>query len=352
MKRGWSFIIWLYLFILSIELIKKISLLLAKQIHVFINSSLPPLKALSIGWFGAAILQSGGAMGGVVLPFVANNLISIVTGIFIMMGARIGGTITALLISIILGIKQKRRDFRHGFEIGLAHVILIVITILISFLLEYFLSFFSKIGVSISGLIESRVLVSTIPHFLKIITEPIVALLLLIPSKLLLLFLSLLILIFALKFFTSSIILFLGGEENTRRFINKYFRSKFKAFLIGLVFTAIVFSTAISITLLVPLAVSRLINLKKAIPFIIGATIGTSTDVILTALITGSILAYPIAIAYILFSLIGIIIFLPNTELLFNITKYISKKIMHISERRAITILMLFVLIPLAILLS
>lgn len=349
MKRGWAFLIWLYLFIISIELIKKTSLMLSEPIHLFINSSLTPIKALSIGWVSASILQSGGAVGGIVIPFVANNLLTIVTAIFIMMGARIGGTITALFVSIILGVKKKRRDFRHGFEIALAHVLLISFTIIIAFFLECFFHLFSKLGITIANLIEINILIYTIPTFLKLITKPIIDVLCLIPSKFFLLALALIILILALRFFTKSIILFLGGEEKARKFINKNFKSKYKTFFIGLLFTLLVFSTAISITLLVPLAVSRLINLKKAIPFIIGATIGTSIDVVLAALITGNISAYAVAISYILFSLIGVILFLPNTNLLFNLTKFISKRIIHISERKALIFLIIFILIPLLI---
>lgn len=352
MKKGWTFIIWLYLFIMSIELIKTTSLSLSKYIHLILNSSLTPIKAISIGWFITSIIQSGGALvSGIVAPFVANNFLPIITAVFIILGARIGTTITSLLISIILGVHRKRRDFRHGFEIGLAYIIFSVITAIIVFILEYFFHVFSKLSLFLANLIKTDITIYTIPHFIKLITEPITKIILLIPSKFFIFVLAFIILILTLRFFTKSVIIFLGGEDNARKFINKHFKSKFRSFSIGLLFTMLVFSTAISITLLVPLAVSRLINLKKAIPFIIGAALGTSTDVVLASFILGNVSAFAVAIAYILFGIIGALIFLPNVNLLFNLTKFISKRIIHISERRALVFLIIFILIPLLILL-
>lgn len=349
MKKGWMFLVWLYLFILSIELIKKTSLSLSEFIHLILNSALTPIKAMSLGWFVTVIIQSGSALGAIIAPFVANNLLPYITAVFIMMGARIGSTGIMLLISVITGVKKKRRDFRHGFEIGLVYTIYTLLTIIISFILEYFFNFFSKSSLYISDLIGTNIPLSIIPNITKPITDPIINILFLIPSKFLLLLLAFALLLLTLRFFTKSIIVLLGGEDKARIFINKYFKSKCNSFLIGLLFTMLVFSTAISITLLVPLAVSRLINLKKAIPYIIGASIGTMTDIILASLITGNTLAFAVAISYVLFAVVGALIFLPNTNFLFNLTKFISKRIMHISEKRAVFILLIFILIPLLI---
>lgn len=165
------------------------------------------------------------------------------------------------------------------------------------------------------------------------------------------LLLSFTILIFTLKYIGKSVIGVLGGENKARKFINKYFHSKYKAYFIGAVLTGIVFSSSITIGLLVPLAVARLINLKKAIPFILGANLGTFTDVFLAAIIIGKPLALATAIAYLLFGILGTIIFLPNTEILFKITKYTSKKLIHISRKKALYFLIAFILIPLLIIL-
>ena len=83
-----------------------------------------------------------------------------------------------------------------------------------------------------------------------------------------------------------------------------------------MILTAIVFSSSITIGLLVPLAVARVINLKKAIPFILGANLGTFTDIFLASIFIGQPAAFASAIAYFLFAVMGGLIFLPNTQFL------------------------------------
>ena len=93
-----------------------------------------------------------------------------------------------------------------------------------------------------------------------------------------------------------------------------------------------------------------MINLKKAIPFIIGANVGTVLEVVILTLIAGKSLAIALVFVYILFALIGVLMWLPNTNLLFKITKYFSKKMMHVSRERALVYFVIFILIPLFIL--
>ena len=158
-------------------------------------------------------------------------------------------------------------------------------------------------------------------------------------------------LLFTLKFLGKSIIEVLGGENSAKKFINKFFDSKIKTYFIGVFLTAIVFSSSITIGLLVPLAVSRLINLKKAIPFILGADLGTFTNVFLASIIIGNVNSLATAFIYFLISLFGGLVFLPNVNFLFKTTKYISKKIIHISRKKAFYILIGFILLPLLIIL-
>jgi len=157
-----------------------------------------------------------------------------------------------------------------------------------------------------------------------------------------------LILIFALRYISRAIIEVLGGEVKAKNFINRHFDSPIKAYCLGVILTAIVFSSSITISLLVPLAVSGLIGLRRSIPFILGADLGTFTDTFLVSLIVGETNAIAAAFAYALFAIIGAIIFLPNTDFLFRATKFTSKKLIKISRKRALYVLLFFVLVPLA----
>jgi len=345
-NRWFKLIFFIYTFILSIEIIKKSTLLLAPDIKEFFLLNLNPIKAVSAGWFATSIVQSSGAVSSVAASFAGNNIINIPTVVYILIGALLGTTITALIISLITAAKQ-RRDFRHGFEIGLSHSIYAIFLLVIVSFLEYFFQFFSKIALFLAPKIQGKLMLLKVPDLVSLITNPIINPIFAKNHSLFLLLLGFAILIFTLKYLGKAVIGVLGGEDKARGFINKYFDSKYKAYLIGVLLTAIVFSSSITIGLLVPLAVSRLINLKKAIPFILGANVGTFTDVFLVSIIIGKMPALATAICYLLMAIVGTVIFFPNINFLHKTTKYVSKKLIHISRKKALYILIAFILIPL-----
>ena len=345
MKKWVKLISLIYLFIFSIELIKRTSLFLAPNIKLFLLQSLTPVKAISTGWFTTSIIQSSGALGSLTAAFVGNNLISLPTAIYILIGASLGTTITPLIISLITS--AKRRDFRHGFEIGLCYSIYSAFLVVIVFFLEFYFKLFSKLSLFLASILGEKIFLLKAPNFIELITSPIITPLFEKNHKILLLIFAFAVLIFTLKFVGKSIIEVLGGEKKARNFINKYFESKYKTYFIGAVLTGIVFSSSITIGLLVPLAMARLINLKKAIPFILGADLGTFSDIFLASVIIGKISALATSLAFILFAILGGLIFLPNTNFLFKTTKYASKRLMHISRKKALYLLAAFILIPL-----
>jgi len=349
MKKWVKLIFSLYLFIFLIELIKKSSLLLTPDIKTFLLHNLSPIKAVSLGWFTTSIAQSSGAIGSAVATFAGNQLITLPTAVYILMGASLGTTITALIISLIT-VAQKRRDFRHGFEIALCYSIYSFFLVLIVFVLEYFFKFFSKTSMFLASALGSKLSLLKIPNVVEVITDPVINLLFIKGNYLFFLLLAFVALIFTIKMLSKSVIEVVGGEDKAKGLVNKYFKSKYTTYLIGFVLTAIVFSSSITIGLLVPLAVARLISLKKAIPFILGADLGTSSDIILASLLIGKTSALASAISFLLFAVIGALIFLPNTQLLFKATKFTSKKLIHVSRKKALFVLLAFILIPLLIL--
>lgn len=337
-----------YLFILSIEIIKKTSMLLAPSINTLISTNLTPLKAICTGWFTTVIFQSSGAVTIIAATFAGNNLLSLPTTIYIILGTILGSAITALIIPFIVHTK-KTRDFRHGFEIGLCFAIYSTILIIITFILEYLFGIVSKTSFYLANIVQDKGCILKIPDLIGTITSPIINILKL--NNLIVLLIGFAILIISLNFLGKIIIKCLGGEKHAKKVLNKYFNSKYKSLLLGIVLTAIVFSSSITIGLLIPLIIARLITLKKAVPFIVGARLGTSTDVVLASLIINQPAALATAIAYLMIGIVGMLIFIPNTNFLFKITKHISKKTIHISRKKALYFSIGFIIIPLLILL-
>ncbi|MGK0209011.1 MAG: sodium-dependent phosphate cotransporter [Patescibacteria group bacterium] len=343
-------VVFLYIFVLSLELIKKASSLIPIDISTLIFESIAPVKAISLGWFVTTIAQSSGAVSSVVVAFVGEGLITLPTGVYIMIGASLGTTITALIISLVT-VSVKRKDFRHGFEIALAYSIYSALLVFIVAFLEYFFALFSRVSLYLATLFEGGISLLFLPDFVTLLTDPVLHIIFVNSNVYLLFLLAFIGLGVSLKFMSTSLIDVFGGREKARIFMNKHFDNKYKAYFLGVLLTAMVFSSSITISLLVPLAVARLISLRKAIPFILGADLGTVVDTILAALIVGEVSAVAAAIAYGLFAVVGALIFLPNVEFLNKVTKYISKRFIVISRDKAFYILIAFILIPLAILL-
>lgn len=338
----------LYFFILSIELLKESSLAIGKNLVNVLQTLTHPLNALGAGWLFTSIFQSSGTITTLTATFTGIGLISLPIAIFIVMGTNIGTTVTSTIVSLFTKAK-KRRDFRHGFEIALANSIFHILYIIPIFLIEYFLHPFQKLGFLIGSGVKEAIIIKNIPGLIDFLVGFLIDFFMRYNVYVILAF-GFFILFLSLNFLSKSILEVLGGENNARKIINKYFKTKYRAFLIGILLTAILFSSSITISLLVPLAVLRLINLKKALPFILGASIGTGTDTILAALIIAKPLAISLALIYIIINIIGVAIFLPQTNLLFKITKYASKRLLHVSRKKALFYLAIFILIPIILL--
>lgn len=335
-----GFLLFLYLFLFSLELIKYSFSEIGIEIIKRTLRDISEINAFGIGWLLTLIMQSSGAATSALAALNYAGVIGPVILIFMVLGTRIGTTITSLFVALL--ISAKRRDFRHGFEIGLANLVYAIPIAIFMFFLEYFFSFFSSAGNYFIDLgLPFRL------GFIDNITLPLIRLIDFIMPKYLLVLFGVLLLIFSLKKMP-DFMLCLWGENYLRKKINKHMGKKYFSFLTGFFIALILTSTSITITLLIPLIVARLVNLRKVIPYIIGTNLGGVIDAIIGGLIIGKT-AIPAVFTYVSFSIIGLF-WLFNTDLIFDITKFISKKTLHISKKKAIFFVLFFIL--LAILLS
>jgi len=251
-------------------------------------------------------------------------------------GTRIGTSITALFAAFL--IHAKRRDFRHGFEIGLANLVYAIPIAVIMFLLEFFTGFFHKTGDYFV------VFGSPFKHnIIDLIVLPVINLLSFIPDHLNIVF-GVIFLVGSLKYIPKFMIN-IWGKRYLKRKINSFLDKKWKSFLLGLGITVLLMSTSITITFLIPLVVTRITKLKNVIPYMIGANLGGVSEIVLGGLVLGGG-ALPAVFTYVSFSLIGLL-WMFNTNLMFRTTKFLSKRTLHISRRRALIFILAFVLVAL-----
>ena len=328
-----GFIFALYAFVFSLTLIKISALSIGETIFSLTKNEISEINAFGIGWLVTLITQSSGVATATLIAFYLAGVIGPLVLIYMVIGTRMGSSITILFTSFL--VHAKRRDFRHGFEIGLANLVYAIPIAIVMFLLEFFTGFFNKTG--------NYFLVLGIPfnfNIIDFIVLPLINLISFIPENISLI-LGLVFLIASLKYLPKFMIN-LWGEEYLKSKINKFLDKKWKSFFLGLGVTALLMSTSITITFLIPLIVTRITKLKKVIPYMIGANLGGVSESILGGFVLGSS-ALPAVFTYVSFSLIGLL-WMFNTDLLFRITKFISKRTLHISRKRALMFIVGFIL--------
>jgi len=331
-----GFIVALYMFVFSLILIKVSSASLGEGIFSLTRNGISEINAFGIGWLATLITHSSGAAAATLIAFNLAGIIGPIVLLYMIIGTRIGTSITALFVAFL--IHAKRRDFRHGFEIGLANLVYAIPIAVIMFLLEFFTGFFHKIGNYFI------VFGSPFKHdVIDIIILPLINLLSFIPNHLKIVF-GVLILIISLKYIPKFMIN-IWGEKYLKKKINSFLDKKWKSFLLGLGITAFLMSTSITITFLIPLIVTRITKLKNVIPYMIGANLGGVSEIVLGGIVLGGS-ALPAVFTYVSFSLIGLL-WMFNNNLLFRITKFISKRTLHISRKRALMFIVAFVLVAL-----
>jgi solute carrier family 34 (sodium-dependent phosphate cotransporter) len=314
----------LYAFVFSLALIKISSQSIGKVIFSVTKEGMNEINAFGFGWLATLVTQSSGAAAATLIVFHLAGVIGPIFLIYMMIGTRIGTSITALFTAFL--IHTDKRDFRHGFEIGIANLVYAVPIAIFMFIVEYFTGFFHKFG-NYLIIFDSPVN----PNILNLIISPVIDFFSFVPDNMKIV-LGILLLIGSLKKIPKFMI-GIWGEKYVKSKINSFLDKKWKSFFLGLAITAF----------LIPLIVTRLIKLKNVIPYMIGANLGGVSEIILGGLVLGKS-AFPAVFTYVSFSLIGFF-WMFNVDLMFKITKYISKKTLHVSRKRALMFIIAFVLI-------
>ena len=100
--------------------------------------------------------------------------------------------------------------------------------------------------------------------------------------------------------------------DRVQQFFDDYaFKTAVRAFLLGLVVTALVQSSSVTTSLIVPLAGAGLLNLAQVFPYTLGSNIGTTVTALLAALSAGEVAGVAAAFSHLLFNISGIAIFYP-----------------------------------------
>jgi sodium-dependent phosphate cotransporter len=268
-----------------------------------------PFISLFIGLLITAIIQSSSTSTSMVVAAVAAGSLDLANAVPMIMGANIGTTLTSTIVS--LGFIARRKEFRKAIAAGTVHDFFNILTTLILLPLELYYGILSGLAQWITSFIiplnhtpnedfaygfwnmifPSRWLIDTIDNF------PVI------------LFLSFILLFISIKVLSKVFYQLLIGNMRSN-FQRVVFSTPLKSFAWGTGLTALVQSSSVTTPLVVPLVATGKLTLRQAFPYIMGANIGTTFTALLAALFHSNA-AISLAVAHLLFNLIGVLLFFP-----------------------------------------
>ena len=337
----------LYFFVSAIVLIKSSASImgtaLAQKIILLIRDT---TSAVFAGWISTALIHSSGAFDSIVVTFVSSNVMPLSLAVASIIGAELGTTVTPFLLSVWERIKGQG-EFEASFNVTMSHVLYNLSTLAIFYPLELFFGLFTSIANTGSQIFVKATWLNAVPDILDVVTPWIDPLLDLIPTWTGLI-IGAIMLVLALgaveKYMTATF-----SMPRSWNLIRSTFMRPKRAFIAGFLFTLLVPSTTVMVSLLVPLASSGVIQADYyVLPYILGANIGTVFDVMIAALATGNPISLGVWLVHLSINLIGAILFVPILNPFAGIVRKVSH-LVSVSPRTTLIIAIIFHLIPASI---
>ncbi|MBN2564941.1 MAG: Na/Pi symporter [Candidatus Eisenbacteria bacterium] len=314
MARLVSVIAVLYVFLVSVKLLGTgFEMFGAEFSQNLIATTSNPLVGLFIGILATSIVQSSSMTTSTVVGFVAAGMLSIENAVPIIMGANIGTTVTCAIVS--MGHITRKEEFRRAFAAASVHDFFNVLTVAVLFPLELATGFLRRTATLLAGFLtggQSMSFASPVKQVVRPAVDlvvgaaeraagahaaPIVAVL-----GLGLLLLSLYVLVKRTKAMAMG-----RAEVVIDRMMG---RSGLTGMALGMGVTAIIQSSSVTTSLLVPLAGAGVVRLEKIFPVTLGANVGTTVTALLASL-AGDSRGLTIALVHLLFNVAGILIVYP-----------------------------------------
>jgi len=349
-KNATAAILSIYFFISSITLIKSSATImgepLAEKISLLIKDTTTGVFA---GWLSTAILHSSGAFDSIIVALASSGAVPLSIAVAAIIGAEMGTTITPFLVSVVSHIRKRRR-LTASFSVTMSHVLYNLFTLLIFYPAELFFKVFTKVAVQGRYIFVKATWLRAIPDLIDVMTPWVGLLLRHIPPWLGLLLggATLIASLICLERYMTAFF----SMPRSWNLIRATFTRPLRAFAAGFLFTVLVPSTTVMVSILVPLADSGVIRADYYIlPYILGANIGTVFDVMIAALATGNPVALGIWLVHLTINLVGACIFLPILKPFSALVRRTAETI-SLSPKRTLFIAVVFHAVPILVLIN
>ncbi|MCU0450241.1 MAG: Na/Pi symporter [Bernardetiaceae bacterium] len=269
-----------------------------------------PLAGLLLGVLITAVVQSSTMVTSMLVAVVAAGALPVAVAVPVVIGANIGTTITSTIVSF--GYVGRRKEFRRAFAAGVLHDWFNLLVAVIILPLETSTHLLSSLAQQVGGWIlghdhgVGHLLNQTLGLSFQPVARSLVEwlggyywLTFLLGAALLFGAVQGLIWIF-------KSLVFLHLERKVEQYL---FANRAQSFGWGLGLTLLLHSSSLTTAALVPVVARKQASLAQVFPFVLGANIGTTFTALLAALLTGTPIALSIAVAHLLFNVLGALIF-------------------------------------------
>ena len=325
----------------------------------FFKATENPFIGLMIGILATAVVQSSSVTTSMIVALVAapEHPLPIANAVPMVMGANIGTTVTNMIVS--MAHMGRREEFRRAFRVATCHDFFNLMSVAVLLPLELLTGYLRHTATLLTSVFIGTGGVaydSPIKGTLKAVLTPIKDVLEFVaPSDQLaggllvvlsggMIFASLMLLVKTLR---------AALQTRVESVVSRAFgQHAVVAMLIGLAVTAMVQSSSITTSLLVPLAGARLITLEQAFPVTIGANIGTTVTALLAALAATGVNAsagITIALVHLLFNLSGTVLIYPVErirEIPLSASRWLADTAANSRRWAVIYVIMLFYGLP------
>jgi sodium-dependent phosphate cotransporter len=129
----------------------------------------------------------------------------------------------------------------------------------------------------------------------------------------------------------------------------RVFKSPWKSFLMGASLTAIIQSSSVATSLMVPLVGAGILTIERKFPYTLGTNIGTTVTAILASLATANPAAMTIAMCHLIFNILGICLFYPLRWIPIGLAKELGKRVARKRWHALTYVAVTFYVIPLVL---
>lgn len=282
-----------------------------------------PFVGLVVGLLATTLVQSSSVTTAMIVALVAapEYPLPLANAIPMIMGANIGTTVTATLVS--LAHMRRQEEFSRAFPVAICHDIFNYFCVLLLLPLEMATGFLRHLAVSFSSLLTDLGGIdfeSPLDVVLDVGLLPVRGLteflfssnvaqgFFMSATSALLIFSALVMLVKVLR---SSV-----GDRVDNVVNNVLGQNAIVSIAVGILVTIMVQSSSITTSIMVPLAGAGLLKLEQAFPVTIGANIGTTVTALLAAMaVSGPNASFglQIALVHLFFNLSGLLLIYPVT---------------------------------------